>query len=207
MPPIQELPWSVGEAPANDSGFTLIELLVVIAILGILAGTVVFAVQNWTGTSVAAACDSDLKVVRNAVNTYRAQMGNYPEGVGGVNSPGFRTDSDPVTDGTPTDPNQGQIVNAAGMLSGPQSNALGSELLTGSMSETNNGFDQSGNPTRNVPINPSRGPWLKELPNNGSSYYIWVANDGTGTILVGTGSNYGHEPSSNNIDCAAAGVG
>ena len=70
----------------DDFGFTLIELLVVIVILGILAGIAVFAVQSLTGTSVASACATDLKTVEVAVESYRAQMGNYPDGTGGLGS-------------------------------------------------------------------------------------------------------------------------
>ena len=134
-------------------------------------------------------------------------MGNYPAGVGGVHL-GFRTDSDPVTDGTPTDTNYRQIVNAAGQMSGAQSNALGSELLTGSMSETNNGFDPSGNGTEMCQWSQSRRAVAQGLPQNGSRLLhlggqrwlrqrFWsVKGRTTATSLT-----------PNNIDCAAAGVG
>src|SRR3974390_1666336 len=61
-----------------DQGFTLIELLIVIVILGILAAIVVFAVQNLTGQSAAASCQSQYKTVETAVEAYKAQIGAYP---------------------------------------------------------------------------------------------------------------------------------
>jgi len=62
----------------NEGGFTLIELLIVIIILAILAAIVVFAVGN-TGTNAAAAsCESDAKTVETALETYDAEIGNYP---------------------------------------------------------------------------------------------------------------------------------
>jgi general secretion pathway protein G len=65
---------------AAEGGFTLIELLIVIVILGILAGIVVFAVQNLTGSSAKASCGSDFKTVQTAVEAYKAQVGTYPGG-------------------------------------------------------------------------------------------------------------------------------
>ena len=154
----------------------------VVVIMGVLAGIVVFAVQNLGGTSVLAACQSDFKSVETAVESYKVQMGNYPDGTGGVGS------VPPVTDG---DSSQAGIVNAVGveqgtttLLSGQQ---LGSELLTGSENGATS-HDFQGRQTLNRAMNPSVGPWLKDLPQNGSYYYIWVSNDGRGTILVGKGS-------------------
>jgi general secretion pathway protein G len=66
------------EELGDEGGFTLIELLIVIVILGILAAIVVFAVQNLTGQSATAACQSEFKTVETAVESYKAQMGQYP---------------------------------------------------------------------------------------------------------------------------------
>ena len=67
-----------GGRARGEGGFTLIELLIIIAILGILAGIVVFAVQNLMGESSTASCQSDYKTVESAVEAYKAQMFQYP---------------------------------------------------------------------------------------------------------------------------------
>jgi type II secretion system protein G len=66
------------EERGDEGGFTLIELLIVIVILGILAAIVVFAVQNLTGQSATAACQSQYKTVETAMEAYKAQVGSYP---------------------------------------------------------------------------------------------------------------------------------
>jgi general secretion pathway protein G len=69
---------NASHARSDDTGFTLVELLVVIVILGVLAGIAVFAVGNLTTNSVQAACKSDYKTVELAVESYKAQEGEYP---------------------------------------------------------------------------------------------------------------------------------
>lgn len=66
------------ELGEEEGGFTLIELLIVIVILGILAAIVVFAVQNLTGSSAVASCQSDFKNVEVAAEAYKAQTTVYP---------------------------------------------------------------------------------------------------------------------------------
>jgi prepilin-type N-terminal cleavage/methylation domain-containing protein len=60
-----------------DSGFTLIELLITVTILGVLAGIVVFSIQNFTNDGVTAACKTDKKNVEIASEAYRAKNTGY----------------------------------------------------------------------------------------------------------------------------------
>jgi general secretion pathway protein G len=150
----------------EEGGFTLIELLIVIVILGILAAIVVFAVQNLSSSSSKSSCGSDYTTVETAVEAYKAQMGNYPNGTGSASLP--LTDNDPtstVTVGGPI-----PAINAAGATAGP-----GSELLVTSATIPNTGAPGAAGPV---------GPWLRDVPFNNHHYQIVVSNDGTGTVGV-----------------------
>ena len=174
--------------PEHDSGLTLIELLVVLVILGVLAGVALFAVGIFAGSSLLASCNTDFNTVKTALGTYNAQMGNFPAGVAGSIS-GFRTDGDPATD----------VTRPATQWARHHLSEEGSELLTGSETTASSGVDAEGppgHPTENVNVTPSVGPWLKDVPQNGSHYYIWASNDGRGTVLVGVGSNTSVQPPS-----------
>jgi len=72
------------EEEGHEGGFTLIELLIVIVILAILAAIVVFAVQNLSGQSAKAACQSDYKTIETALEAYKAQTGAYPTTAQGI---------------------------------------------------------------------------------------------------------------------------
>ena len=63
---------------AGEGGFTLIELLVVIVILGILAGVVVFAVSGINDKGERAACQTDTRTLRTAMEANYASKGSYP---------------------------------------------------------------------------------------------------------------------------------
>jgi general secretion pathway protein G len=88
-------------AQGDEGGFTLIELLIVIVILGILAAIVVFAVQNLTGQSQTAACQSQYKTLETAQEAYKAQIGSYAKtfGTGTTGLQGSSTGLDGTTDG------------------------------------------------------------------------------------------------------------
>jgi general secretion pathway protein G len=68
----------------GQAGFSLIELLVVIAVLGVLAGVVVFSVGSSTDDAGAAACSTELRVLRTAVGAYRAKYDYYPSSQGSL---------------------------------------------------------------------------------------------------------------------------
>ena len=59
-----------------EAGFTLVELLVVIVVLGILAATVVFALDGAQGQSAQGACWADGKSYEIAVAAYEDAGGN-----------------------------------------------------------------------------------------------------------------------------------
>ncbi|MHB8439755.1 MAG: prepilin-type N-terminal cleavage/methylation domain-containing protein [Acidimicrobiales bacterium] len=63
----------------DEGGFTLIELLIVIIILAILAAIVVFAVGTTSANAKYSACNSDAKSFETAMESYKAQVGSYPD--------------------------------------------------------------------------------------------------------------------------------
>jgi general secretion pathway protein G len=139
----------------EDGGFTLIELLIVIVILGILAGIVVFAVQNLTGSSAKASCGDDLKAVETATEAYKAQLGAYPGLANGW------------TQGTPPALPAGYPADGGA--------ADGSNNYTTAMKALLSTWTNSGQ---------SVGPWLKDTPLNTGHYAIVVSNDGNGAVQV-----------------------
>lgn len=162
---------------SSDGGFTLIELIIVIVILGILAATVVFAVQGLSGTSAQSACKSDYKTVEVGLESYKAQMGNYPSGSATTAGTTPYTDSESGTAATFTAGAAPTGVNAAASTTG----STGSELF------------QKGNTAPNtVSASSTYGPWLKDLPVNSGHYKLFVSNDGNGSIqvLVPSGSSW-----------------
>jgi general secretion pathway protein G len=184
------------EERRDEGGFTLIELLIVIVILAILAAIVVFAVQNLSGTSAQASCNSDYKTVQTATEAYKAQMGQYPIGTNPVTVAGT------VSSGTATDQDLPGTF-AASVLTGTNAAANNGELMTGSeVLATAN--DANGNATKNLdsPSGTSVGPWLRTLPLNGKHYAIAVSNDGTGTIVVDTVNAAGTAATGNPVPAA-----
>jgi general secretion pathway protein G len=159
---IQRLRSRRDELKDGQGGFTLIELLIVIVILAILAAIVVFAVQNLSGTSAQASCNSDYKTVQTAIEAYKAQMGSYPKGGGTAGNVSSVTATDSGTVGV-----IGTGINAA---------ANAGVLMTKSDTPLN----------LNSPSGTQVGEWLKNAPVNGNHYGIVVSNDGLGTIQVDT---------------------
>ena len=87
----------------GQGGFTLIELLVVIAILGVLAGVVVFAVNGINNNSKNTACETDLRVLKTAVQAHRAEKQVYPADETALQAAGFLEDESDNYDFTVTD--------------------------------------------------------------------------------------------------------
>ena len=73
----------------NVSGLTLVELLVTITILGILSSVVVVAVQNFSGSSLVAACTSNVRTVSGAQEAYLAEHGAYASSIDALVSANF----------------------------------------------------------------------------------------------------------------------
>ncbi len=60
------------------SGFTMIELLVVIVVIGLLTGLSAFGVSKLMRSSKSVQRDATVKVVKNAIATYRADNNAFP---------------------------------------------------------------------------------------------------------------------------------
>lgn len=68
-------------------GFTLIELMVVLVILGMLAGLVGPRLFGRVDSSKVKTAETQVKMIRGALQTYRLDVGNYPstaEGLGAL---------------------------------------------------------------------------------------------------------------------------
>jgi general secretion pathway protein G len=68
------------EKAREQRGFTLVELLVVILILGVLAAVVVFSVGGISTQGKKAACVTEVREVRTAIEAFKAQSATnlYP---------------------------------------------------------------------------------------------------------------------------------
>ena len=69
---------------ARNAGFTLIELLVVLVILGLLAGLVGPRLFGRVDTSKVQAAETQIKMLRGALQAYRLDIGRYPSSEEGL---------------------------------------------------------------------------------------------------------------------------
>lgn len=72
----------------KNAGFTLLELLVVIAIIGVLAGTIMIALNSARRKSRDAKRAGDMRQMITALEQYQIHNGNYPTGTASVASAG-----------------------------------------------------------------------------------------------------------------------
>ena len=68
-----------GRASRTEGGFTLIELLVVVAILGILTAVAMPVFKDAPQKAREAVLREDLYVLRDAIDHYYSDRGQYPE--------------------------------------------------------------------------------------------------------------------------------
>jgi len=64
--------------PRRRRGFTLVELLVVIVVLAVLAAIVLPKFMDSSTRSKESSLKTDLKLIRNAVSVFQADIGKYP---------------------------------------------------------------------------------------------------------------------------------
>ena len=69
---------------ARNAGFTLIELLVVLVILGLLAGLVGPRLFGRVDTSKVQTAETQIKMLRGALQAYRLDIGRYPSSEEGL---------------------------------------------------------------------------------------------------------------------------
>lgn len=88
----------------SRAGFTLIELLVVMSLIVILAGLGMSLYGSSINRSKEAVLKEDLFRMRDAIDQYRADKGNYPPGLDSLVTEGYlrRVPEDPFTDSTVT---------------------------------------------------------------------------------------------------------
>lgn len=71
------------------AGFTFVEMLVVLAVIGILAAVIYPNFSQSSATARDAQRKADLRLVQNALETYRLKEGRYPPGCNGGSGDGW----------------------------------------------------------------------------------------------------------------------
>ena len=80
----------VGERSSANAGFSLIELMVVLVILGLLTGLVGPRLFGRVDSSKVKTADTQVKMLKGALQTYRLDVGQYPttaQGLAALMSP------------------------------------------------------------------------------------------------------------------------
>ncbi len=91
----------MGAIPARRrrAGFTLLELIVVIAVIGILATIALPALRNVPRRAAEAVLKTDLRAMRDVIDQYYADKGNYPPSLEALVEAGYlrAIPVDPIT--------------------------------------------------------------------------------------------------------------
>ena len=125
-------------APSRRHGFTLIELIVVLAIIALLASIVAPRYARSVDNAREASLKTSLNVMRDAIDKYVADKGNYPDSLQDLVRLGYlrQIPEDPMTGSRdswqmlPPPPDSQDKGRMADVRSGARGRAQNGELLS-----------------------------------------------------------------------------